>query len=92
LLGVELGDEHGIESVSRWQRTRRSGGELLPVPRCYALVVGDGRKERGLVSIVRQNGEEVRSSNKGRMVRQGAPTKPATLRLAAIWPMTPNTV
>ena len=50
------------------------------MPRCYALVVGDGRKERGLVSIVRQNGEGVRPSDKGRMVRQGAPTKPATLR------------
>ena len=52
----------------------------MPVPRCYALVVGDRCKERGLVSIVRQNGEEVRYSNKGRMVCQGAPTKPATLR------------
>ena len=41
---------------------------------------GDGRNERGLVSIVRQNGEEVRPSNKGRVVRQGAPTKPATLQ------------
>ena len=50
------------------------------MPRCYALVVGDGRKERSFVSIVRQNGEGVRPSNKGRMVRQGAPTKPATLR------------
>ena len=80
MFGIELGGEHGIESFSRWQRTRRADGELLPVPRCYALVVGDGRNERGLVSIVRQNGEEVRPSNKGRVVRQGAPTKPATLQ------------
>ena len=64
---------------------------MLPVPRCYALVVGDGRKARGLVSIVRQNGEEVRPSNKGRVVRQGTPTKPAH-RQAAILTITPNRV
>ena len=59
LLGVELGNEHGIESCSRWKRSKRGGGELLPVPRAYALVVGNWSEKRSPVPVVRQDGQKV---------------------------------